>query len=124
MNGNKSERVRRNRTGGKRRASLWSGFLTGDQKSMHYAGTDVNPNFSGESGGFMETIDSALPIFEFSKNDPPDGEWFAFVCPVEKDRWEVGWRDWYKIRVEGGPSYKPEELTYWTPLPQIPKEQS
>ena len=74
--------------------------------------------------GFMETIDSALPIFEFSKNDPPDGEWFAFVCPVEKDRWEVGWRDWYKIRVEGGPSYKPEELTYWTPLPQIPKEQS
>jgi hypothetical protein len=61
-------------------------------------------------------------VYKFSEHDPHDGQSFAFVCPEQGDRWEVGWRDWYKIRVEGGPSYDPSELTYWTPLPKIPKD--
>jgi hypothetical protein len=59
-------------------------------------------------------------INNFTKQVPTQGEWFAFICPEEIDRWAIGWMDWYDIRIEGGGgNYKKEELSYWIPLPHI-----
>ena len=66
-----------------------------------------------------------MRVFRFSEKMPEYGEWFVFVCPIQMDRWEVGWMDSYHVRVEGGESYQnpKEELSYWFPLPNIPKDQ-
>jgi hypothetical protein len=56
----------------------------------------------------------------------PDCRWFAFVDPEDPDRWIVGWKDSYHIREEGGSSYRHNDprLTWWYPLPNIPKSQT
>jgi hypothetical protein len=60
----------------------------------------------------------------FSEKMPEYGDWFVFVCPIQKDRWEVGWMDSYHVRVEGGESYRnPEkELTHYMLLPPVPDQ--
>jgi len=67
---------------------------------------------------------SEIVIHHFKDQQPGEKDFFCFVCPILKDRWEVGWRDWYHYRVEGGESYRHDDpsLTYWFLLPKIPKE--
>lgn len=60
-----------------------------------------------------------IEIFNFKYKLPKTNESIAFVCPIQKDRWEVGWMDWHDIRIEGGESFKAEELTVWFSLPKI-----
>lgn len=73
-----------------------------------------------------QSVDAAsvhsVVMRRFADEQPEEGTFFCFVCPEQKDRWIVGWRDWYHYRVELGPSYlhDDERLTYWVPLPQIP----
>lgn len=64
-----------------------------------------------------------IEIYHFENALPPMGSFFCFVCPVQGDRWEVGWKDAYHYRVEGAESYRHDDprLTYWFPLPDIPK---
>ena len=59
-------------------------------------------------------------ILKFTETLPTYNQNIAFIDPEEPDRWEIGWMDSYHIRIEGGTSYKPEQLTYFFLLPEIP----
>jgi hypothetical protein len=52
----------------------------------------------------------------------PECRWFAFIDPEDTSRWIIGWKDWYRIREEGGASYRHNDprLTWWYPLPDVP----
>ncbi len=62
----------------------------------------------------------SIEIFHFSTDKPTYGDFVAFVCPIQKDRWEIGWMDEYKLRIEGGESFKTEDLSFWFLLPPVP----
>lgn len=70
------------------------------------------------------SLSADVAIRHFKDEQPKEGDFFCFVCPIEKDRWLVGWRDWYDYRVELGESYShnDERLTYWFPLPKVPSD--
>lgn len=64
----------------------------------------------------------AVVVRRFADSIPSRWSWFVFVDPEDTARWIIGWHDWYHIRVEGGASYRLDDirLTWWYPLPDVP----
>jgi hypothetical protein len=63
----------------------------------------------------------SMSLRHFKNEKPLEGQNICFVCPIERDRWEIGWSDVSHYRVEGGESYAHDDarLTFWFPLPKI-----
>ena len=62
-------------------------------------------------------------IVKFSDRLPEERQDFVFIHADDPYKWYVGWRDWYHIREEGGPSFRHDDskLIYWYPLPKVPE---